>query len=317
MVGIISTKEHKKSNINLTKTLENAGINTWNFWKDTTGKNPKEAFAQNLGKFKALVFIITKDSLKDSFLISLYRKAFDQGIDIILFLQTKLDNNLPNWFFLENHDWINAYDVSFDTAASALSDLLKEYLNDKGQDVKDTKSTEKQDQKAKKSSRQGVLILIGVIIILGIIYLLINQPGSKSESTKSIIPATRKANPEQMLIGTWGMKDYYDDIQRSGQDLIQYQQAIATLKKNFRMTFYPNHTFTRVGFAPKPEKGFWQLDAQNNYLIITDEKKTGEDRLKILTLTENELIFEISSYITPQKLSVVRITLYKLAPNSK
>ena len=312
MIAIISTKENKKNNISIAKHLENKGIETWNFWKDTSGLSPKEAYQQHLEQFSALIFLINKDALTDSFILSLYRQAFEQGKDIILFMQTRLDQSLPNWFFLENHDWINAYDVSFDTAVKALTDLVKEYLGEKRVNVdRDTSITSRSEVKS-KSNKQSILIIIGILILLGVLYVILNQSGSNSKGSEKIIPTGKKPNPEQMLIGTWGLKDYYDDIQRSGKDLIDFQQAIANLKKNFRMTFYPDHTFMRVGFAPQVEKGYWSLDEQNNYLIISDLKKTGEDRLKILTLTENELIFEISSYISPQKVSVVRITLYKL-----
>ncbi len=312
MIAIISTKENKKNNISIAKHLENKGIETWNFWKDTSGLSPKEAYRQNLAQFTALIFLINKDALTDSFILSLYKQAFDQGKDIILVMQTRLDTSLPNWFFLENHDWINAYDVSFDTAVNALTDLVKEYQGEKRVNLEKSASNARQTAAQTKSRKQSLLIIIGVLIILGVLYVILNQSSNSSNRDKKIIPTGKKLNPEQMLIGTWALKDYYDDIQRTGKDLIDFQNAIANLKKNFRMTFYPDHTFKRVGFAPQVEKGYWSLDEQNNYLIISDLKKTGEDRLKILTLTENELIFEISSYISPQKVSVVRITLYKL-----
>ena len=317
MIAVVSTKENKKLNINLTKYLESNDLQTWNFWKDTSGLSPKDAYRQYLKDFSVIVFIITKDAINDNFILSLYRQAFEQDKDIILFLESRLDRNLPNWFFLENHDWVNAYEVSFDTAAGALKDLINEYQQSeqKAQKQDIAPNTTLQSNNKKTSGKQSLLIIIGIIIILGIVYLLINPPGNKSTSTKPVFDTRTNQTAEQMLIGTWGMKDYYDDIQRSGQDLIDFKKTVANLKKNFRMTFYPNHTFTRIGFAPQQERGYWKLDEQNHYLIISDIKKTGEDRLKILTLNENQLIFEIATYPTPQKVSVVRITLYKLHNN--
>jgi len=315
MVALISTKENKKDNIKLTKYLEKKNFETWNFWKDTSGLNSLEAFKKHLNNFSIIVFIITKQSIQNKLIISLYKLAFEKNKEIILFVQSKLDFNLPNWFFLENHNWINAYEVSFDTSAQGLLDLLSEYSENK------ISTTEGIEQiKNKEKNKKSLYIILGIFIIIAVIYFLYQQNNQDNRTTKNtsiekIITKSKGKKYEELIIGTWRLKNYYDDIKRNSQELIQYQQTIESLKQTFVMTFYDNNTFIRKGFTPQEERGFWRVDEQNNYLYITDLNKTGEDRLKILTLTKDEFIFEIPVYTTSQQINIVRLSLYKVSQN--
>ncbi len=312
MIALVSTKDNKKTAKNITSELEKNNFQVWNYWRDAPGENPKEYFKNHLEEFSAIVFILNKEAITDSLIIKLYQIAYSQQKEIILYLQTKLDHNLPNWFFLENHDWINAYDVSAETAIQGLTELLQEITEATNQ-PKIAPAFKKEERVSKISKNKSVLIGVGIIAIAVIILIIMLRPNKETLPTPGI---TNEKNPEQLLIGTWGLTDYKDNIPRNAQDLKAYQQAINNLKKNFRFIFYPNHTFERIGFAPQPEKGYWRLDKQNMYIYISDFKRTGEDRLKILTLNENQLIFEIATRIAPNQVSVVKFTLYKIPQQS-
>ncbi len=310
MIALVTTKDNKKTAKNITSELEKKNFQVWNYWRDAPGENPKEYFKNHINEFSAIVFILNKEAITDSLIVKLYQIAYNNQKEIILYLQTKLDHNLPNWFFLENHDWINAYEVSAETATKGLTELLKEILEENNNSK--IIHSQKQEETAAStiSKNKSILIGLGIIAIAVILLVIILSPNK--ESAIPIPNITNEKNPEQLLIGTWGLADYKDNIPRTPQDIQEFQQAINNLKRNFRFIFYPDHTFERLGFAPQPEKGRWRLDKQNMFLYISDFSKTGEDRLQILTLNENQLIFEIATRISPNQVSVVRFTLYKI-----
>ncbi len=343
MVAIISSKENKSVAKKLINTLENHDIKVWNNYRDVpeTEKQLIE-FEKNLKHFQIIVFILSQSDLHNQNLLEFYKRSVIAGKNIVLYcISAFTTSDIINWFFFQSHDWIDAYNTTFEQSSQALIDLINELIHEKPVQLSQPETSQNQNseqpQKNKSISKNTQLIIGAIILIIAVIIGLkiafspsnstkqnLNQITSQpANSQPQKLPSinTTKYTPnspnqnlsvaEKMLIGIWRMTDYNDHIPRNKQQQQQFEKQIQALKRNFALIFYPNHTFRRFGFSPKPEFGYWSLDIQNHAIYLYTANRKGKDKLKILTLSPNKLIFEVASYIDSTHVSIIQISLKK------
>ncbi len=314
MVAVLSSKENKSSERRLTDYLKKQGLDVWSSWTDTQAGDAPGQFEQMLEQFDVIVLLLSPKDLTNNRIRKFYATAYDRQKPIVLFLTGKFDDNLTTWFFLENHDYVNGFDVSFDKAAQALKELIDEILAEQKDETQQTKST----QAATEPKSRKTWLYVAAIAVLAVIAILVFKPNKTqtpeqqtiTQDTVRTLPLQIKSsNPEDLLVGTWRLVDYSDNIPRQGQDLQQFLAVVNDLKKNFELTFYPDHTFLRKGFSPGGDKGYWSFDKQKNVIILSTVQNQPGDQLKILTLNQKQLIFEVANYDPQQGTIVVRFTL--------
>ncbi len=316
MIGLISIKEDKSIDKKLTNFLENNSFKIWNKWRDST-TSPFEEFKDRANEMEAVIFIISNNSLVNPQFKKYFAFALENNLNIVLFITSKIDtNNLPNWFFLEQNDYVNSYEVNFNVAAEALKSLINEIITESKSTPANTEQHAALQTNNTKSQVNKWLIAVIVILALALIFFLVKRPSDiAGQGGIQVQPASGQSTganiSEDLLLGSWTLVDYKDNIPRTGQDLQAFNNEINRLKKEFLLTFNANHTFVRRGFAPQPETGTWSLDKQTKTLILTPLNQSNGDKLKILTLTANTLIFEVASPDPALGTIIVRFTLQK------
>ncbi len=324
MVAIVSDKQDRTLSRKLASFLENQGYKVFELWRDRGNDAPDTAVKNLVAKANLAIFITNKTSLNSKFIFNSYKSFFKAEKPIILFINSEIEESLINWYFLETHDYIKAYDTTFEKAAQSLTVLLDELSKDTGEPQKNSPVSDKQTKS--KSHNTKLLAVLAAIIIVGGYFLIknnnntVNTRGSQQQTPIiTTLPAispnkpsnTFSQNPDEDLIGTWKLVDYQDNIPRAGKALAEFNQIVNNLKKSFLLVFNADHTFIRKGFTPKTETGYWKIDKQTHTLYMTQTKDGQGDGLKILTLNKNQLIFEVASYEKQYGTVIVRFTLQK------
>jgi len=320
MIILEYTKDDKNLVKRLASALEKKGLECWYYSRDAQGEEKDKAFANALDKADAIVFVFSFGKDKDEYLIKRYKKVFDTDKPIVFFITDKPYTSLSKWHFLNTVDWVNAYDVSFETSSEALFSLLSGVETG-------TESVDKEDKKqTDKKTKNTLTAVIAVVLVALAAYFMFRPDNSVSNDNTGASPAVTEQPAtsalsnttagedkitEANLIGTWRLVDYKDDIPRSPEEQAQFVKTIEQLKKTFSFTFYKDHTFVRYGFNPAGDKGYWTLDPQNKALYISDTQGTGKDKLKIIKLTKDEFIFEVVSHLDNQNITIVRFHLKK------
>ncbi len=320
MVAVISDKRQKTTARQIAKYLEQNSHKVWELWRNKENSDPFEAIKNKAQEFSTIVLVFDQNDFFDNFIFKTYQLLFNQQKTIVLFLTSKIEQKLPYWFFLENHDYVNGFETSTGRALEALNKLILE-IESQLSDIPQNIETSPQPQQ--NSTRKNLTWLYVTIAVLAIIigFLFLKHKNQQNPTNYQKINDLPKqtynqskipSNPDQTLTGTWQLTGYKDNIPRQGQDLADFNQQINKLKQNFRLTFNPNHTFVRTGFSPQPETGYWRIDNQTNTIILSKTPNGSGDRLKILTLTENQLIFEVASSDPQLGTIVVKFTLQKV-----
>ncbi len=114
------------------------------------------------------------------------------------------------------------------------------------------------------------------------------------------------------LLGSWGLSDYEDNIERNEEEIIDFENQIVTIKQNFALTFYRNLSFERKGFSINPEYGNWKIYKEDDELILelVPIGYPNGDKLIINELTDSKLILSITT-INGEDESITKLILFK------
>jgi len=302
--------------------FESQNRNIVNTIAETLKKNGYKVSFDSVSKVfdenvEALILVFSKKTNFSESIIKQYNFALENQIPIIPFFITKPEKTLFSSFFLNSHDWINAYDTSTSKASEDLVILLDEIFNTESNNLPvntnktDSKNSRNSKTTNQKSNQKYYIIAIVVIFIVIIGYLIKqNFSGVKENvtNTEQVIPI--KNNSEKDIIGDWKLAKYEDNVPRAGNDLIEFQKTIMTLKSNFLLKFKEDGTFEKYGFAV-PESGEWQYDPQNKIIYMWPPNSNGKDILKVEKLTQDTLIFSIASKVDSLNVISTRFTLFK------
>ena len=320
MVAIISDKRQKTTARQIAKFLEQNSHKVWELWRNKENLDPFEAIKSSVKQFSTIVLVFDQNDFYDDFIFKTYQLLFNHQKTIVLFLTSKIEQKLPYWFFLENHDYVNAFETSTDRALEALNNLIIELETQDNQSQKPVETSIPLHKESQKKNLTWLYVTLAVLAVIAVLLIFKQKHVQNSTNYQKVnnLPAQTynqpqiSSNPDKTLIGTWQLIDYKDNIPRQGQDLAAFNQQINKLKQNFRLTFNPNHTFVRIGFSAQPETGYWRIDNQTHTIILSKTPDGSGDRLKILTLTENQLIFEVASSDPQLGTIIVKFTLQKV-----
>jgi len=293
MVHIIYEKEDKKLAIQISDFLQKRNF--------TTSINT--VTKENISQVRAVVLILNQKSNTSEKIITQYDYIFENDVPMLPFVVSDVEMSVSMQHFLNSHDWIYAYDVSKKISINDLALLLNEVLNNNSSKPEAIdKNTKKTVKNLKKDNQTK--ILIGVVAIFAIILLFFIFGGKNN-------PINSNSKPDNLIVGSWKLDKYEDNMPRSITDQADFINSIAGLKGRFLLTFNDDFTFEKLGFS-QTETGNWQLDPQNMLLYmwppgLNDQK----DMLKIEKLTQDTLIMIISTQIDSLTLINTKFTLYK------
>ncbi len=299
MILIVFEKEDKKLAIQISNKLQNKGFNTT--FNNFSEKSEKET--QNTEKIELTILIFSKKSNLSEKMIESYDLSFENQIPIIPFIISDVDLSVTMKHFLNTHDWINAFDVNTNESIEDLMILIAE-TKENPAEIKKEKYTVSNEQNTGKNKKQTyTIIAVSAIFIIILAYLIF---GNKNNS-----PLNPQSNPNELIVGSWHLANYQDNMQRSRKDYIDFLRSVDQLKKNFLLKLSSDGTFEKLGFA-QVEKGDWQLDPQKQILYMWPPNSKGKkDALHIEKLTTDTLIMSIATKVDSLTLVNTKFTLYK------
>jgi hypothetical protein len=296
MISILFDKEDKKTAISISKALQSKGYKT-------TLRPYQPETTQQEEDVNYIILIFSQKSNLSEFLIKQFDVAFENGKTVIPFIISDVEYSISMQFFLNSHDWINAFDVSFKEATNDLAILLGELQNEKLENKPQTKIEKQVTEKKLTNKQKQTYATIGAAIIFLAILIFFMTKGNNNPFSAE--------NPNDLLVGNWKLAKYEDNMQRSPQEFADFQAGVEQLKRNFLLKFKDNGTFEKYGFSV-PEKGNWEFDPQNNILFMWPPNSDKQrDMLKVEKLTKDSLIMIIATQIDSLTLINTKFTLYK------
>ncbi len=311
MISVFYEKEDKKLAINIIQKLENKGFKCQNSVAVSDNEN------QDTNNIQLGVFVLSSKSNSSEKLMKDYEYFFDKDIPVIPFVISDLELSLSMQYFLNSHDWINAYDVNTNQAIDDLTVLINETLGmtPKPKIEKKTENKSAVQSKTKSKSNQTILVVsLSVVFAVIILYLIFgynrnNQ--TENNFTNNNIINLSSSDMEKNIVGNWKLADYKDNMQRSNVEYADFINSVNLLKQNFLLKIKKDNTFEKYGFAV-PESGYWQLDTQNELLYMwPPDSKNVKDMLYIEKLTSDSLIMSIATQIDSVTQVITRFSLYK------
>lgn len=297
MISIIFEKEDKKLAVQISKKFQSKGKKTL-----------LNEFSENIDETENIdtaILIFSESSNVSENIIKSYNSAFDKQLVIVPFIISKIAFSVSMKHFLNTHDWINAYNSTTKEAIDDLMILLYE-LDNNSDDTNKIANTVSQKIKSTTKNKNQTYAILGVaavfIVILG--YLIF---GNKNNNPLN----NNQATSQELIVGSWRMADYQDNMQRSQEEYVEFIKNISTLKLNFLLKFSEDGSFEKYGFQ-NPERGNWQIDIQNMKLYMWPNNSQGQkDMLQIEKLTADTLIMSIATQIDSLTLINTKFILYK------
>lgn len=297
------SKDQKNTARKIVSKLENKGYSCWIDSRNIEpGKEKREATDEAIKNASLLIIIYSSFAEKTEEIIEQYDVAFENDIPIIPFVVNDIDITLATQHFFNTHDWINAFDTTFDEAVENLIDLIE---NDEDTVIEKTQKKQKQTTKTNITQQQkNVLIGVASVIILIIVGFVLFS----SEENSAVVDSDKSI--DELIVGTWKLEDYNDNLIRNAQEISELQQSIAGLKQQFSLVFNKNKTFERSGFQPQTEKGFWEIDKQKSLLMLSaEDNPDAKDFLQIAEISEEKLILIVAETIDDNQQVETKLTL--------
>jgi len=304
------SKEQKNTARKLVSKLESGGYSCWIDSRDIEpGTDKLEAFKKQLEIAKIQVIIFSSISDKSSELTAQYDLAFEHELSIIPFIVSDVELTVSMQHFLNTHDWINAFDCSFDEAASNLIQLIQEDNENDIQktEIKPKKNSTKSQTSTKVNPKQKNLIIGSIsVLVLIIIGIFLFYPDSKTEKSEDM-------STEELIVGNWKLTNYEDNMQRTPEEVATLATSIETLKQNVSLSFFEDNSFERIGFQPQPEKGNWNIDEQTKTLILTSLQNPdkGGDALLVEEISSKKMILVVAEVIGDKQQVITKLTFEK------
>ncbi len=285
MIIISYAKENKNEAKRLVSKLESSDYKCWieprNLSKEI---KRKDAVGDAIKQADLMIIIFSSYTNDSEDIVEQYDLAFEEEVPIIPFVVSDLKLTISVQHLLNTHDWINAFDTSFNEAVEDLIDLLE---SDESEAVVEKSAPKRKTNTNAQPSNRKQAYIIGTIAASFVVILV------------AILFWPDNNGSDEGLVGTWYLANYEDNGERSPDKMADYLAGIDQLKRKFSFKLNDDNTFERRGFAPKPEYGTWSKFSNNgkNFLKIAQEKsKNGEgDILLIKEFEDDKLVLAISS----------------------
>ncbi|MCQ2973556.1 MAG: hypothetical protein MJ211_01950 [Bacteroidales bacterium] len=245
---------------------------------------------------------------------------YDNDVVVIPFVTYNMYNSIAQKFFLDEHYWIDNFEASFNESSENLIDLLNNNFSQlidkerikrekelKNQKIKNV-SKKNNNNKASSNSNndnlyKNLTYLLGAVVVILLAIIMFsnkNNPNvnSNSQGLAPLAIDSKIRNSEALIIGHWKMTNYVDNQYRANkQDSINIQQAIQQLISVAELSFSRDRKFTRKGFTPNLETGYWEYDPQTKYLKLQPEGGDAYDQVTIQDVNETTLIIVVSESV--------------------
>ncbi len=307
-VFVSNAKDDKSNAKKLVSKLEASGIKCFTLPRDKSAGNSRDLIANT----NVFILILSKNTLFSTEVVDQLKVAYDNNCHIIPFKTGKLENDLTMQYFLHSLEWVDAHEDDFNEAFDILTEIIEE-INGKRIPIKkkSSKSNSSNDEFELKKTHLYIVIAILSAIIIYLFAFNEKEPSSKTLNknttqnnvinTPPVFENSDLQEEEKMVVGAWKMFDYEDSRIMSAKEKLETDKNIESMKQNVLLKYNADRTFERVGFTPKPQKGYWEYDAKKRKIYLTPEGQNRKEEINIFNLSENEMTIVVTEYIqSPQ-----------------
>ncbi len=304
-IFVSSSKEDKNISKKLVSKLEAEGYACYVLPRDNFAGAPEEIISDS----RIFLLILSENSQKSEEVKQQLKFALENDLIIIPFKTGKINETLGMQFLLHELEWTDAYEDGFDEAFEILKEILEEVTEGKKiKSVKKVKTVETTENfELKKTHLYGI---IGVLIVALIYFAFFNTPdkntgitGSdniQNTKTEKIVKDVVKKdlkNEEKKIVGSWKMIDYEDSRNMSPEERKQTEQSVEQMKQRVLLIFKADRSFTRIGFTPQAQKGFWEYDSDKKKIFLVPENGDHKESINIVNLSDTEMTFVVTEQI--------------------
>lgn len=308
-IFVSNAKDDRSNAKKLVSKLEANGLKCFTLPRDKSQGNAEKLISES----NIFILMLSKHSHHSTEVTEQIKLAYDNNCHIIPFKTSNLETNLSMQYFLHSLEWVDAHEDGFDEAYEILLEIIEEIT---GKKVQTQKPKIKKSDNSFELKKSHLFIIISVLFAVIIYQFAFNETSSSeaisNNSKQKVTKQFDAPNPdnfsdkdlnegEKLIIGSWKMVDYEDSRTMSPEEKRVTDQNIEAMKKSVLLKYNSDRTFERIGFSPKPQKGYWEYDLKKRKIFLTPENINKKEEVNILNLTEKEMTIVVTEYIqTPQ-----------------
>ncbi len=309
-IFVSNSKEDKSNAKKLVSKLEADGLKCFSYPRDTSKGNAEKLISES----NIFILILSKHSQQSKEVEEQIKLAYDNNCHIIPFKTSAIDNNTTTKYFLHSLEWVDVFEDGFNEAYEILLEIIEEING--GKIITKKKNNKNLNSNSFELKKSHLFIIIAILTAV-IIYLFIfnnnkQNTDNKINTNNTTIKNNDIPNPsnfinkelnegEKLIVGSWKMVDYEDSRILSPDEKRVTDKNIEAMKKSVLLKYNSDKTFERIGFSPKPQKGYWEYNTKKRKIYLTPENINKKEEVNILNLSATEMTIVVTEYIqTPQ-----------------
>ncbi|NPA45475.1 MAG: TIR domain-containing protein [Chlorobi bacterium] len=307
-IFVSNAKDDKSNAKKLVSKLEADGIKCYTLPRDKSQGNAEKLISDS----NIFILILSKHTENSKEVTEQIKIAYDNNCHIIPFKTSAVNDSMSLQYFLHSLEWVDAHEDGFNEAYEILLEIIEEITGKKARTPKAKAKSSNNSFELKKTHLFGIIAVLFAIIIYQFTFTGNSKKEQKTYSNNKITNKIEAPNPadftnkdlndeEKLIVGSWKMVDYEDSRIMSPEEKKITDQNIEAMKKSVLLKYNSDRTFERIGFTPKPQKGYWEYDAKKRKIFLTPENINKKEEVNILNLTDKEMTIVVTEYIQTQQ----------------
>lgn len=315
-IFVSNSKDDKSLSKKLVSKLESVGYSCFVIPRDEKSGKSDDLIAGS----RIFILILSGSAENSKQVAEQLKSAVEHQCNIIPFKAGKINNSLGMQYMLNELEWVDAYGDGFDEAYDVLLEIIDEITQ--GKKTKPVKKviadSDNENFEIKKSHLYGIIAILVVALIYFAFFNESNVGDIKQNNTiqtnNTVIPdvVNKELKPEEKkIVGSWKMTDYEDSRNMTQEERRLTDQNIEQMKQRVLLTFNSDRSFSRAGFTPQVQKGYWEYDINKKKIYLTPENTNQKEEINIIDLTDNKMTFVVTESVetSPGKKEIVTTKL--------
>lgn len=315
-IFVSNSKDDKSLSKKLVSKLESIGYSCFVIPRDEKSGKSDDLIADS----RIFILILSESAENSKQVSEQLKSAVEHQCIIIPFKAGETNNSLGMQYMLNELEWVDAYGDGFDEAYDVLLEIIDEITQGKKtKPVKKIIADSKNDNfEIKKSHLYGIIAILVVALIYFVFFSESNVGDIKQNNTiqtnNTVIPDVvnkELQTEEKKIVGSWKMTDYEDSRNMTQEERRLTDQNIEQMKQRVLLTFNADRSFSRAGFTPQVQKGYWEYDINKKKIYLTPENTNQKEEINIIDLTDNKMTFVVTESVetSPGKKEIVTTKL--------
>lgn len=315
-IFVSNSKDDKSLSKKLVSKLESIGYSCFVIPRDEKSGKSDDLIADS----RIFILILSESAENSKQVSEQLKSAVEHQCIIIPFKAGETNNSLGMQYMLNELEWVDAYGDGFDEAYDVLLEIIDDITQGKKtKPVKKIIADSKNDNfEIKKSHLYGIIAILVVALIYFVFFSESNVGDIKQNNTiqtnNTVIPDVvnkELQTEEKKIVGSWKMTDYEDSRNMTQEERRLTDQNIEQMKQRVLLTFNADRSFSRAGFTPQVQKGYWEYDINKKKIYLTPENTNQKEEINIIDLTDNKMTFVVTESVetSPGKKEIVTTKL--------